>query len=405
MTAQFTSFRDDEYVCTACINDDGIRSFIEGSAESDTCSFCGATSDDPIAAPVRDVARYMEQCLAPHFEDPANSLPYESAEGGYQGTTYSTQELLCDVIGLDLPNDADGRLLEALVDKMENTLWSDTNPFSLSPVEQLLFSWESFCELIKHKKRYFFLSEKRSDREIFDPAEILRLIFSYAEDAGLVGPLAKDTILFRARHQPPGHTYQTVLDLGPPPIEKAVQTNRMSPPGIVMMYVAEDVETALAETANAAGDFVVATFKTEREALILDLTQLPRAMSIFEEIPDSLEYDPRPRQIFLRDIAHDISKPIARDDRVHVEYVPTQVVTEYLRTVKSIDGRPIEGIRFKSSRNDVGNSIVLFADQTNLLLPESEQPEMYGLWRDRWLNFHGHSLHKVTDARVHAWNG
>ncbi len=371
-----------EYVCPACINDGGVRSFIEGAAESNVCSYCGATSDEPIAAPLEDVVDYMQACLYPHFEDPANSLPYESREGGYQGETFSTFELLVEVIGLDLPNDVNDRLLDAIVDGMENTLWSQTDPFSLSPVERLRFSWENFCELIKHRRRYFFLGEKRHDREIFDPAQTLKVIFSYAEDAGLLVPLVKGTTLFRARHQPPESIYQTALDLGPPPTKKAIQTNRMSPPGIVMMYVAEDVETALAETANAPGDFVVATFKTERDALILDLTELPRVMSIFEELPDSLEYDPRPRQIFLRDIAYDISKPIARDDRVHVEYVPTQIVTEYLRTVKSIDGRPIEGIRFKSSRHGVGNSLVLFADQTNLLLPKSEQPEMYGLWRD-----------------------
>jgi hypothetical protein len=30
-----------------------------------------------------------------HFDDPANAgLPYESAEGGYQGTTYETDEVL-----------------------------------------------------------------------------------------------------------------------------------------------------------------------------------------------------------------------------------------------------------------------------------------------------------------------
>lgn len=38
-------------------------------------------------------------------------------------------------------------------------------------------------------------------------------------------------------------------------------------------------------------------------------------------------------RVILRRISFEISWPIARDDRVHIEYVPTQVVTEYVRIV------------------------------------------------------------------------
>jgi len=103
----------------------------------------------------------------------------------------------------------------------------------------------------------------------------------------------------------------------------------MSPAGIVMMYVSEDAGTALAETVDQEGTYVVGEFVTERGALILDLAELPETPSIFYEVPDSMEYDPRQNLIFLHHIAREISRPIARDDRVHVEYVPTQVVTEF----------------------------------------------------------------------------
>lgn len=93
------------------------------------------------------------------------------------------------------------------------------------------------------------------------------------------------------------------------------------------------------ETANKPGDYTVGKF-----TMILDLPNLPRVPTILHELPDSLEYDPRPRLIFLHEISREMSRPIARDDRVHVEYVPTQVVTEYLRTVTTIDGRRIDGI-------------------------------------------------------------
>ena len=67
--------------------------------------------------------------------------------------------------------------------------------------------------------------------------------------------LPKGSLLYRARHQSPGQSFTTAGQLGPPPLENAIQTNRMSPPGIVMTYCADDPDTALAETANAPDTF------------------------------------------------------------------------------------------------------------------------------------------------------
>jgi hypothetical protein len=58
------------------------------------------------------------------------------------------------------------------------------------------------------------------------------------------------------------------------------------------------------------GEFVI-----ERDALFLDLAELPETPSIFYEVPDAMEYDPRQNLIFLHEIADEISRPIARDDR------------------------------------------------------------------------------------------
>jgi hypothetical protein len=229
-----------------------------------------------------------------------------------------------------------------------------------------LGGFDSRVWIIKHDRRYFFLrSDYNEDDELFHPAEVLKLIFSYAEEVGLFVVLPAGTSLFRARRQPKDEVYATAGTLGPPPVEHAIQTNRMSPPGVVMTYVSDDVETALAETAVKSGRYAIGEFLTERDALILDLSRLPRVPSIFAELPDSLEYDPRPRLHFLHQISQQISRPIARDDRVHIEYVPTQVVTEYLRTIITIDGKPVDRIRYRSSRRNVQTSLVLFANQVS----------------------------------------
>ena len=394
-------------MCGSCFSDEGLRAFCTQYASSDECDFCGATDTELIAAPLDDVIEHISVCVHNHYDDPANAgLPYESAEGGYQGPLYETYEVF-EALSLEFPRDEDGKLRAAIERGLENDLWTDVDPLGLSADEKLHFSWDQFCRIIKHERRFFFLDRgeaptPRSGDELYGPAEILKVIFSFAESEGAIVELPAGTHLYRARHQPTGMTYATAKTLGPPPLEHAIKTNRMSPPGVVMTYASEDRETALAETSDEAGTFAVGEFVTERAALILDLTRLPAVPSVFSELPDTYEYDPRPRLNFLNHVSREISKPIARDDRVHVEYVPTQVVTEYVRSAISINGRPIEGIRYASSRSSAKTALVLFADQENLVLDESERPELYFL-SDRWVRLLTSSCAQVTSRDIARW--
>lgn len=398
---------DSEFVCGECFNDDGLKDFCLAHAEETECDFCGAKSADPIAAPLEEVIGHIRRCLYEHYDDPANAgLPYESREGGWQGPTYDTQDIF-DTFNLDFPRDGGDRLRDAVINGMDNDLWTEVNPYSLTQIERLKFSWERFCETIKHKRRYFFLNEERElsrdDRdELFDPAEILRMIFAFAEQAGAFVDLPAGSHFYRARHQPKDKLYTTACSLGPPPVGQAIKTNRMSPAGVVMTYASEDSETALAETADEPGVFAVGEFAIDEAALLLDLTRLPPPPSVFTELPDSMEYDPRPQLNFLHSIAVEISRPIARDDRVHIEYVPTQVVTEYVRTAVRIRNRKVEGIRYNSSRKKGATSLVLFADQNNLVLDEDERPLFYHVER-RWIRLVRPCQTNVTGEDLERW--
>jgi len=396
-----------EYVCAECYGDHGLKSFCADYSESRECDFCGATGREAIAAPLDEVVAHINACIHRHFDDPANAgLPYETREGGWQGITYMTHEVF-DELGLDFPKDDDDRLSNAVSDGVDTDLWCDAEPFMLSPDQQLQFSWENFCSVIKHKRRYFFLEEnKKKHRDEYDdilsPVETLRVIFSFAEEACAFVTMPAGTKFYRARYQLAGKVYKTAGELGPPPFDQAIQTNRMSPPGVVMTYVAEDTETALAETANASGSFAIGKFVSERDLLILDLTCLPEPPSVFAELSDSLEIDPRPRLRFLRAISYEISKPIARDDRMHVEYVPTQVVTEYVRTAVHINDRKVDGIRYASSRRHAATAIVLFADQSNLILKKEERPDFY-FTDNRWLRLKKVDYAQVSRGDIKKW--
>jgi hypothetical protein len=129
-------------------------------------------------------------------------------------------------------------------------------------------------------------------------------------------------------------------------------------------------------------------------------TRLPYAPSVFAELPDGYDYDPRPRLNFLHKISGEISRPIARDDRVHVEYVPTQIVTEYVRTAVRINRRKVDGIRYNSSRKNAKTALVLFADQDDLILEKPERPDFYRL-EGRWLRLaKANGIHRLP---VRCW--
>ena len=67
---------------------------------------------------------------------------------------------------------------------------------------------------------------------------------------------------------------------------------------------------------------------------------------------------------FLHDFSKEVSRPIERDDRIHIEYLPTQAFTEYIRyRFKDDNGAPLDGIMFNSSILNAGKNVVLFCNK------------------------------------------
>lgn len=391
----------ERYVCGRCFGDSGMVAYCNNYAERRKCDFCDRRGRVPIAAPLRDALRHVRECVFRHYDDPANAgLAWESAEGGYQGQTYDTDDVL-DALGLDFSEDASGTLHDLVVNKLGNDLWCEIDPYGLSPIDELSYSWDHFCEIIKHRRRYFFLADDPgSGSGLRGPARVLDDIFQFAVGAGAVVLLPSGSRLYRARRQQRGQSLRSARDLGPPPVDLATQPNRMSPAGIVMTYAADDEVTALAETAYEPGTYAVGEFVTGRDVLLLDLTRLPPVPSVFEETRDTLEYDPRPRLWFLSHVSREISRPISRDDYLNIEYVPTQVVTEYVRSSAQFEGHQVEGIRYRSSRSRRGTAVVLFADDHNVVLDPTDMHGDDWLWEDRWLRLASSRKRRVTVATM-----
>ncbi len=392
-----------DYVCTDCFDDAGLKALIQDNAESNSCTYCQRTAPGPIAASMICILTHISESLQREYDLAANCLPYEGREGGYLGETWDTFDLLRDL--LTLPNDHNDALLLSLHDGLGDDTWCRRHPFSLSEHERLRFSWDEFCRLVKHRLRFFFRDHQNNvdeshhaDDELYAPAEMLAELAQWCNEQDLTRILPRGTVLYRARYQQPGEALTTATQLGPPPADKATMSNRMSPPGIVMFYASESPDTALRETANAEGSFAIAEFRIARDASILDLGAAPAVPSLFETVPDSLPYDPRVPTAFLNYFAIDISKPIDRDDRQHIEYIPTQIVTEYFRTQFRANGQALDGIRYMSARHPDSYSLVVFATQDDLM--NGQQPPD---GTEPWIELAGHNQVGVIKEDVARW--
>jgi RES domain len=129
-----------------------------------------------------------------------------------------------------------------------------------------------------------------------------------------------------------------------------------------MFYSAETPEVAVGELGSPAAQCSVAEFEMRQPFRVVDFANLPDTPGIFSTAP-------RERILglaFLHEFALMLSQPIARDERAHIEYTPTQVLTEFLRDFKFKSGS-IEGVRYKSSVVKGGTNLVLFATQNDVI--------------------------------------
>ncbi|MDH4081302.1 MAG: HEPN-associated N-terminal domain-containing protein [Nitrospira sp.] len=351
-------------VCTNCFDDEAIKRFIEENASEKECSYCEACSEEPIAASMNSVLEVIGSAVEHGYEDPANSLPVEGGE--YVFSTMDIDDVL-DEIGWPTQSDS---VADEIREAFSGRAWVQKNFFGLPEDDQLRYGWDDFVEAVKYRTRYLFAmpftDESQLGLDDIPPHKMLEKIGNVIDNVGLIREVKAGTKWLRARIHDPRESYSTASELGTVPRDKAVYSNRMSPAGIPMFYGAMNEVTAIAETylpkAERKAVATVATFKTAHDMDMLDLTNLPTMPSAFDEDSRHL----RPAIGFLEDFVEELTRPITKDGREHIEYVPTQIVTEYFRHVfKTPSGKPVRGILYHSSHIDEGICCVLFLENEN----------------------------------------
>ncbi len=256
----------------------------------------------------------------------------------------------------------EGRLTEVFCDSFEDD-WIPIGALAGTAEEQLHWGWESFVETTKGSSRFVFL-HPAAHRSHFgteiNAEDMLDRLGDVIENCGALVPLSKGQPVFRGRKHHPDTVLESLDDLGaPPPLVTPGQ--RMNPPGIPFFYGAHDEKTALAELQGLDGEVAtVARWCSPRDSYIVDLASLVPVPSIFDSEP----YAPRHQMLFLHRFAEEISKPMRAHDNPEVDYVPTQVVAEFIRRClhPTMSDQPVEGIRYRSAIHAGGTNLVFFPD-------------------------------------------
>jgi len=364
-----------KHVCEGCIGNYPLQELINREAVETKCDYCGAVSDgEPVAAPISELMPRIWEGLQTEWADPGDEgLPWDSEEGRYILPVHDSYDLLEMFIDTNSEE-----LLRDLADRLGDREWCQQNAARLTKEEEWYLDWENFSDQLKHHTRYVFYRVDPTPGDIFEPArsphEILDTIGELVIDQDLLRTVAVGTTIVRARHHGADKQFSSVEELGPPPSDTARYSNRMSPAGIPMFYGSRREDTALNEVEG--DDFAtVADFLTLQPFKVLDLTRIPSVPSIFDENRNHL----RPAIKFLGSFSEDLSKRIEKDGREHIEYVPTQVATEYFRRVfRDGDNEPLRGIVYESSRHEGGVSWVLFFEREDCT--QDDRADRDGKW-------------------------
>ncbi len=343
--------------CANCFSDEHIQRFIKDLDEIGNCDYCAATQVH--TGLTNEVGEFLREGLEKAYQDVDSAgIPYDSAEGGYLTGT-SVIDVLLDELSI-LSEDSTAKAYDLLKDLLsdggpspreiqrgaddwlsggdallvERGFWSDD--------DAELTSWRQFKRHIKYFARFFDLG--RPTRRT-----MLQAVGQLMNEVATV--LSRGSLLYRARvlEKRPTAGWSAQDELGPPPASSAIHS-RMSPDGISYMYLSDSEETCLAEKRPEVGDRVgIGIFQLTVPLIVVNLGEVSRK-SIFDP---SYSHRVSMARSFLDDFVDEISRPLSPRE-TGLEYVPTQVLTEYIRSLG------FQGVKYRSSQVSSGVNYVLF---------------------------------------------
>lgn len=359
------SFEEDKNVCANHFKDSYLQAYINNSGHLEKCSYCGKnhTKVLPMKVFMDFIESKLVQRLCPldeanlplassYYDDEDEKIPGFSRAGCYvipnRAERYESVEELMREYGLYTSNDS---LNEDIASCFNYDELTKNDVFEEDLDEELSYAWDNFVKMVKYQKRYTFFQDPYFIRQEEWKDDILTEINQLCCNV-LVSILPQGTTIFRGRPNDTGTPRTLFKDLTAPPVKYAKE-NRMSAAGISMFYGALDSNTPKEEIKNYDSTAIIdlGEFVTQKELVVIDLFKIPSSISFW--MPQYFrEYK------FLKKFHSEITRPNTKNPGI--EYVPTQIFTEYIRFMNI---KHIDGIIYKSSLTGKKN-IVLFYDNT-----------------------------------------
>jgi hypothetical protein len=200
--------------------------------------------------------------------------------------------------------------------------------------------WEDLTEELKYQNR-FFLSKKLDWDSI---GTALQLLVRLSE---------KGNRYFRARIS---DDKIDISQMGKPDKEKA-SPGRANPVGIPYLYLATDPETTYYESrAGLHEQIFLGEFEARENLMVVSLERIEFLGPVeIQEKGFDLEEFIRFRG-FLMKLSQELSKPIRKKDS-DFDYLPTQYLCEYIKSVLGFDG-----VQYQSAMNPSGSNLAIFND-------------------------------------------
>ena len=330
-------------VCGGCVEDDALRTILRENEDADLrCDFCSSVP----AAHLDTLLEAFVNGLRNEYENALDGVWWDGREGGFQWhPQWDTWDLVEDFYWVFSSQE----LLDAVRAAVHDITWVERDFITRRRDDVLIEAWDRFCEAVKHKTRFVVWLLRPDDDDLapgeIPPAKILDYVAPLIERLNLVQDLPASQRIWRARTHCECPIEPTASALGTVPRESALQANRMSPAGIPMFYGATDSDTAIEEVIFSSKDTNVTWYQFELTAdlRVVDLTRLPAEPSMFDPELGSMR-----RQIkFLNMFVEQLSDRV-QPDHDQIDYVPTQIVTEYLLHVHG-GGERVRGLVYQSS--------------------------------------------------------
>lgn len=344
---------EDKQICLNCFGNKSLQSYIRKHATTKKCDYCKQKYSENVCININQVIMKINQSLNNYYIDPTNLL-IGSDRDSWDSVLDAYDMFRSDEAELECEND---EVIDDIIESFRDRQWFRENIYFPTRSEALKMSWDYFSSNVKERWRFtfFFDGPDPNEPSTFDAKKTFDNICRILESEYILKTLATGTEFYRVRKHSEDIAINRAEQIGTPKPEFVKTPNRLSPINIPMFYGSLNKDVAIEESKGSSSDdtTTVALFKNNVPIKVIDLSKPLAIPGYYSD--DNIYIEPIK---FINTFSRLISKPINDDENEYLEYLPTQVFTEYIRHLAFKD--VVKGIIYGSSKIPGGINIALF---------------------------------------------